>query len=98
MPSVVREDAPNVGLPARDEDDDEACYVSMFSEQGEELGLERFHEAPHVHHLGGTMYGDAGRMHFGPYYLEFHQDFGGCNLAGGDIQIDLKRMVLNWSR
>lgn len=96
--TALREGDPNIGLPPRDEDEDDSSYVPMFSDEGEELGLERFHAAPHVHHLGGTMYGDGIRMYFGPYYLEFHEDFADCNLAGGDIQIDLKRMILNWSQ
>ncbi|MGW8391443.1 DUF7256 domain-containing protein [Pseudoduganella sp. HUAS MS19] len=98
--SALRQEDPNVGIPPREEDEEdgaERAYIAMFSDEGEKLGFARFHEAPHVHHLGGTMYGNAESMYFGPYYLEFHEDFAGCNLAGGDIQIDLKRMVLNWS-
>jgi hypothetical protein len=97
--SIASRDAdPNVGKPPRGRDSgDDNSYTPIFSERGKELDLERFHAAPHVHHLGGTMYGGDWNMRFGPYYLEFHEDFADFNFAGGDMQIDLKRMALNWS-
>lgn len=92
---ALREGDPNAGKPPRSRS--EGGYIPWSSDEGEKLNLVRFYEAPHVNHLGGTMYGSGEDQHFGPYYLEFHEDFAAFNFAGGDMQIDLKRMALNWS-
>ncbi|SHM96290.1 hypothetical protein SAMN05216593_10511 [Pseudomonas asturiensis] len=93
----VREDDPNVGKPPREWDDEceHSGYIRPYvTEEGEALGLDRF---ANRNHLGGTMYPVQGYPEFGPYYLEFEEDFGGFNFGSGNCQIDLEKMELDWA-
>ncbi|WP_295473299.1 hypothetical protein [uncultured Pseudomonas sp.] len=91
-----REDDPNVGKPPREWEDEcqESGYIPAFSDEGVALNLERFHAH---NHLGGTMIPIQGYPEFGPRYLEFEEDFGGFNFGGGNGQVDLVKMELDWA-
>lgn len=91
-----RED-PNAGKPAREWDDENqfSGYVPAFSDEGQALGLDRFHATPH--HLGGTMIPVQGYPPFSPYYFEFGEEFACFNFGGGVGQVDLEQMKIDWA-
>ncbi len=41
------------------------------------------------------MFPEQAYPEFGPYYLEFEEDFGG--FSGGNGQLDLQNMALDWA-
>ncbi|MFJ4345457.1 hypothetical protein [Pseudomonas sp. NPDC089401] len=93
----VREGDPNVGKTPGESDEDckESGYVPAFGgEQSEALGLTQFHGR---NHLGGTMFPIQSYPAFGPLYLEFEENFGGFNFGGGNAQLDLVRMEMDWA-
>jgi len=93
----VREGDPNVGKPPRDWEDDckASGYVPAYSgEQSEALGLAQLGGR---NHLGGTMFPIQSYPEFGPFYLEFEENFGGFNFGGGNAQLDLVKMELDWA-
>lgn len=92
-----REDDPNVGRPARESDRQNALsgYIPAYSDEGQELDLERFCEFDA--HLGGTMFPLQNYPDFSPYYIEFNENFGGFNFAEGRAQLDLEQMSLEWA-
>jgi hypothetical protein len=95
--AMQREDDPNVGRPAREWEHEckDSGYIRPFtSEEGKALKLERFYGR---NHLGGTMFPAQGYPEFGPSYLECEEDFGGFNFGGGNGQIDLEKMALDWA-
>lgn len=96
---AVRDNDPNVGKPPRgyDRDNADSGYVPVFSDLADGLDLERFYMPPHVHHLGGTMLPVQNYPEFGPYYIEFGEDFAGFNFGTGVAQIDLVLMELDWA-
>jgi hypothetical protein len=94
---MEREDDPNVGKPPREWEHqcEDSGYLHPYtSEEGEALRLERFFGR---NHLGGTMFPVQGYPEFGPSYLECEEDFGGFNFGGGNGQIDLEKMALDWA-
>lgn len=93
----VREGDPNVGKPPREWEDDckDSGYVPAFSgEQSEALGLAQLDGR---NHLGGTMFPIQSYPAFGPFYLEFEEHFGGFNFGGGNAQLDLAKMEIDWA-
>lgn len=95
--AIQREDDPNVGKPAREWEHEckDSGYIRPYtSEEGKALRLERFSGR---NHLGGTMFPMQGYAEFGPFYLEFEEDFGGFNFGSGNAQIDLEKMALDWA-
>lgn len=94
--AAVRENDPNVGKPAREWDHECTLsgYVPAYSDKGVELDLGRWRTPAH---LGGTMVPNQGYPDFGPYYLEFEESFGGFNFGGGNAQMDLEKMELDWA-
>lgn len=94
--SAVRDNDPNVGKPARAREHQckASGYIPAYSDKGIELDLGRWAE---LAHLGGTMAPNQGYPDFGPYYLEFEEAFGGFNFGGGNAQLDLEKMQLDWA-
>jgi len=94
--SSLRENDPNVGKPAREREHECTLsgYVPAYSDKGVALDLGRW-RAPA--HLGGTMIPNQGYPDFGPHYLEFEEYFGGFNFGGGNAQMDLEKMELDWA-
>ncbi|WP_028694070.1 DUF7256 domain-containing protein [Pseudomonas cremoricolorata] len=94
--AVLREDDPNIGKPPREWPDEcvDSGYIIAFSEEGQAQGLERFFAS---NHLGGTMMPQQAYPAFGPRYLECEEDFGGFNFGGGNAQLDLASMELDWA-
>ncbi|WP_313437324.1 hypothetical protein [Stenotrophomonas sp.] len=92
----IRADDPNVGRSPREWESECAIngYIEAFSERGEELNLSRWDS---IAHLGGTMQPQQGYPEFGPYYLEFEEGFGGFNFGGGNAQLDLQQMKIDWA-
>lgn len=92
----IRADDPNVGRSPREWESECAIngYIEAFSERGEELSLSRWDS---IAHLGGTMQPQQGYPEFGPYYLEFEEGFGGFNFGGGNAQLDLQQMKIDWA-
>lgn len=93
----VREGDPNVGKPPREYEDEckDSGYVPAFSgEQSEALGLTQLDGR---NHLGGTMFPIQSYPAFGPFYLEFEEDFGGFNFGCGNAQLDLAKMEVDWA-
>ncbi|WP_122439960.1 DUF7256 domain-containing protein [Pseudomonas viridiflava] len=93
----IREGDPNVGKPPREWDDEceHSGYIRPYvTPEGEALDLDRF---ANRNHLGGTMFPVQGYPEFGPYYLEFEENFGGFNFGSGNGQIDLEKMALDWA-
>ncbi|WP_058833598.1 DUF7256 domain-containing protein [Luteimonas abyssi] len=93
----LREDDPNVGRPAREWDHQnvDSGYVPMFSRDPQAAALERFLDAPH--HIGGTMAPIQGYPPFSARYVEFGEDFAGFNFGGGNAQLDLEQMRIDWA-
>ncbi len=91
---VERENDPNAGKMPTDDDDD-PDYIPMYSDKGEELGLERFWGKQH---FGGTS--SPCQMEptgFTPFYLEFDESLGNANFGGdGVAQLDLLKNELKW--
>lgn len=94
--SAVRNNDPNVGKPPREwkRQCEASGYIPAYSDKGIELDLGRWTE---LAHLGGTMVPNQGYPDFGPYYLEFEEAFGGFNFGGGNAQLDLEKMQLDWA-
>ena len=92
----IRTDDPNVSRSPREWESECAIsgYIEAFSERGEELNLSRWDS---IAHLGGTMQPQQGYPEFGPYYLEFEEGFGGFNFGGGNAQLDLQQMKIDWA-
>ncbi|WP_337268802.1 DUF7256 domain-containing protein [Oryzifoliimicrobium ureilyticus] len=92
----LREGDPNIGKPAREWDHEcrDSGYIRAYTEEAKPFDLERFFGR---NHLGGTMFPQQGYPKFGPYYFEFEEDFGGFNFGGGNGQMDLEKMVLDWA-
>ena len=93
---VVRIDDPNIGkmLDEWPDEDDENAYISMFSEKGEMLNLDRFHAK---NHFGGTANPIQGMPEFSPFYIEFEETLGDANMGGGNGQIDLLNNEFDWA-
>lgn len=91
---VERENDPNTGKMPTDSDNDPE-YIPMYSEKGEELGLERFWGKLH---FGGTSSPcQTEPTGFTPFYLEFDETLGNANFGGdGVAQLDLLRNKLVW--
>lgn len=91
---VERQDDPNAGKMPTDDDND-PDYIPMYSERGEDLGLERFWGKQH---FGGTSSPcQVEPEGFTPFYLEFDESLGNANFGGdGVAQLDLLRNVLAW--
>lgn len=94
--AVVRHGDPNVGKPPRERESEcrDSGYIPAYSDKGVELDLGRWSE---LAHLGGTMTPYQGYPDVGPYYLEFEESFGGFNFGGGNAQLDLEKMQLDWA-
>lgn len=92
----LREGDPNVGKPPREWENQcqDSGYIPFASDSATGLGLERLFGR---NHLGGTMFAQQSYPEFGPHYLEFEEDFGGFNFGGGNAQIDLISMKLDWA-
>ena len=93
----VREGDPNVGKPPRDthrHPDELGAYVTPDSDAAGPLDLVRLSGR---NHLGGTMFPSQWTPRFSPTYLEFEQHFGGFNFGGGNAQLDLETMTLQWA-
>jgi hypothetical protein len=93
----VREGDPNVGKPPREWEDDckASGYVPAYGgAQSEALGLAQLDGR---NHLGGTMFPIQSYPVFGPFFLEFEENFGGFNFGGGNAQLDLLKMELDWA-
>lgn len=87
---------PNVGRPAREWEWQckASGYIPAYSDEGVELKLDRWRSCAH---LGGTMMPIQGYPDFGPYYLEFEENLGGFNFGGGNAQLDLENVALDWA-
>lgn len=94
--ALPREGDPNVGKPPREWEHECAVsgYITAYGDEGTALDLGRWRP---VAHLGGTMTPCQGYPEFGPYYLEFEEAFGGFNFGGGNAQMDLEKMALDWA-
>lgn len=68
--------------------------VLPLGEAGKSPGLDkRFHAR---NHLDGTMLPIQAHPEFGMFYLEFEEHFAGFNFGGGNCQLDLEAMRLDW--
>ena len=94
---LEREGDPNVGKPAREweSQNEDSGYVTAFGDEGRALGLERFHGA--LAHLGGTLFPQQGYPDFSARVLEFEENFAGFNFGGGNAQLDLEQMRIDWA-
>lgn len=93
---VERKDDPNVGKDLEDfpDEEDENAYIDMYSDKGQELGLEDFSK---LNHFGGTANPVQYTPAFSPFYFEFEENLGNANMGGGNGQIDLKNDELDWA-
>ena len=93
---VKRQDDPNIGKPLNEypSEDDPDPYVTMYSKQGDLMGLERFSVK---NHFGGTANPIQAMPEFSPFYIEFEENFGGANMGGGNGQIDLLNDQFDWA-
>jgi hypothetical protein len=48
-------------------------------------------------HIGGTMQPVQAYPGFSPFYIEFEEWFGGFNFGGGNAQLDLQDMKIDWA-
>ena len=93
----MREGDPNIGRMLEDfpDESDENAYISMFSQKGKELDLQKkfFGKT----HFGGTANPVQATPKFSPFYIEFEEAFGKANMGGGNGQIDLLNDQLDWA-
>ena len=50
-----------------------------------------------ANHIGGTMRPCQQPPPFSPFYVEFEEHFGGYNFGGGNAQLDILNMKLDWA-
>lgn len=93
----LREGDPNVGRPPRDRHlhkDERGDYLAPNSKDAEPFDLKRLSGR---NHLGGTMFPCQWTPKFSATYLEIEEHFGGFNFGGGNAQLDLATMELDWA-
>lgn len=90
----LRQMDPNVGQPPTSDLQQDKSYTSLWSLQGNALGLGRFVGQTH---FGGTLGAIEPSVRLSPYYLEIEAHF--CALHGGSGvgQIDLQLNQVDWS-
>ena len=94
---VVRAADPNVGkMPEEFPSKAAGEYVPMYSEKGQELGLNKLFWGKV--HFGGTSSPCQGEPDTSPFYLEFDETLGGANLGGDGVAfVDLLNDRLDWA-
>ena len=87
---------PNAGRPPREWPDEcaKSGYIRAISEHPQAKALEQFRSCTN---LGGRMFPEQGHTESGPYCLEIEEGFGALNFGGGNCQIDLATMTLDWA-
>ena len=100
-----RAEDPNAGVEPQERYDElptTSGYQSPHYYEGGEAKTENFRWRPwyaahKADHIGGTMRPVQAMPKFSPFYLEFEEYFGGYNFGGGNCQIDILNLKLDWA-
>ena len=90
---VEREGDPNLGVQPVDLPDEDDEFVDVVSKPEHRAFFERVHGRCH---FGGTPLPVQAMPAISPYFVEF-EEIGGANFGGGNCQICLKTMTLDWA-
>jgi hypothetical protein len=93
-----RHDDPNTGCRPDDNyvpSDNEDGYVPKYSDEWEALNIEIAYGPLH---FGGTANPCQGMPALSPFYLEFNETPGMLNFGGGNGQLDLISMRIDWAQ
>ena len=91
---TVRERDPNAGVRAVEFPGPADAYESHFDE---DYALKPWAEALLPNHIGGTMRPIQGYPAFGPSFIGFEETLGDFNFGGGNAQLDLETLQMDWA-